>query len=470
MRAGTAAAIGVLATVAVVATAAAILLAIYTFSSSSHTASSLTTTTAPPVIATTLPTTTSEAPGLSSVVTLTTAAPTTTVVLPAVDISLAAATTAVPEPTSTTTTPTHATTSTATTRHVAVASSTADGCDIGASIPRVLESVLQVITDSGVGTAFYMGHGLFVTAAHVVAGDYEEEVMLRSGDHTLWARVQHYDLPADVAVLYVAAQPIPPLEWAPSSSLTPGAPVAVVGYPHGVTGTASVTDGRLSRIAEYPGGVTFLQTNAEANPGNSGGPVVDACGQVVGVVTSKLVSVDIEGISYAVAAATAKDRIAHLLESGGWGVPSDVPKWYEWASAHTSCMTNEEKLWLHRVSRELDWTAELRANMREILELAAEGDSRRLVTADPTWQQALEIIAVDFYYPANSILEAPAPGGLGAHYHLLEGTVRTFHDFASKMYQSTNSDLGATGDALSILDFDALNHWVDSIEQYCDQG
>jgi len=280
------------------------------------------------------------------------------------------------------------------------------------AVPRVAESVVQVVTDQGTGTAFFMGDifgyggGTFVTAAHVVAS--EDVVALRTPTGRFEAEVLGYDTTVDVAYLQTTTWPsMTALEWADTGALTDYAAVAVVGFPSGVTGMPSVTAGRLSRIAVYPGNITFLQTDAASNPGNSGGPLITACGDVAGVVISKLVGLRIEGIAYAVAASTVKDAET-LLRS--WLPPHN--SLHDWQPGHTACMTAEETAWLLEISKPLDWLAHLERAFIGLINMAA-GEGWALVENDPTWQQAAIIAAHRFDDPARQALELlPAPGAL----------------------------------------------------------
>ena len=88
-----------------------------------------------------------------------------------------------------------------------------------------------------------------------------------------------------------------------------GAEALVIGYGRGQrTLVAGVTRGIVSeRFVEN--GETFIRTDAPANPGDSGGPLLNICGEVIGIVQEKLVDVAIEGVTYALSA----DSVRALL-------------------------------------------------------------------------------------------------------------------------------------------------------------
>lgn len=150
---------------------------------------------------------------------------------------------------------------------------------------RILRSVFTVQTSRGLGAAFAGwnedGSLFLVTADHVVAGAGESMTVERKG--ASWgARVVARDTANDLAVLRVSGQPAgaAPLWQKPQENRPrPGDELLLVGSPYGLAGT--VTTGIVSRVAP-----TLIQTDAAANPGNSGGPAVDGQGHVVGVLVS----------------------------------------------------------------------------------------------------------------------------------------------------------------------------------------
>jgi S1-C subfamily serine protease len=150
---------------------------------------------------------------------------------------------------------------------------------------RVLKSVFTVDTDAGLGAGFAGwvedGQLYVVTAAHVVAG-IGQKVTLERENGSWAAEVVERDRGRDLAVLRVEGKPVgaKPL-WQRPSRNTPrvGDTLVLVGSPFGLGGT--VTSGVVSRV-----GAREIQTDAAANPGNSGGPAVDRMGRVVGVLVA----------------------------------------------------------------------------------------------------------------------------------------------------------------------------------------
>ena len=191
-------------------------------------------------------------------------------------------------------------------------------CTFEQTMSRVSPSVFQVVTDRGIGTAFYVGDSEFLTAYHVVEG--ADTIRLQNSRRSLQGvRIVGIDVAADVAILRASRTDILPMNLGDDETLGPGARVAVLGYPLFETGgTASITSGLLSArwTDREHDNVFYLQTDAAANPGNSGGPMITACGDVVGLVVSKISAEGVEGISFAVSATALKTAVARARANG----------------------------------------------------------------------------------------------------------------------------------------------------------
>ncbi len=198
---------------------------------------------------------------------------------------------------------------------------------------HVVASTVKVTTPTVTGSAFYVGNGQFVTAGHVVE-DRPSRITLSNEHVFLTARlVGFYNFDnGDVALLAASAASLTALEWA--GTLTIGSDIAIAGYPEALGTTASWTRGTVSRLF-MAGGISYIQTDAASSPGNSGGPLVDACGRVAGVVSSSYIGErGSEGLHFAVAEPTLGQKLVALGLTGyeiapGGGVPDDVAEYVD---------------------------------------------------------------------------------------------------------------------------------------------
>ncbi len=187
-----------------------------------------------------------------------------------------------------------------------------------ADLVRVITpSVVRVHSSTGSGTGFiYDSTGLAITNAHVIDSGTHVEVEFEG--HILGARVLGRDDLADLAVVRLLSQKetYPTVSLARSSQIHPGEDIVVIGYPAGdvLVGSATVTRGIVSSKGRFES-VSYLQTDAAINPGNSGGPMISYDGEVVGVVSSKLLQHGgdvVDGIGFAIDICEFTSRISQL--------------------------------------------------------------------------------------------------------------------------------------------------------------
>ena len=189
------------------------------------------------------------------------------------------------------------------------------GCNFTDATTAVFASTFQVITSNGSGTAFYIGNGEFLTAAHVVDGG--GRIQLRTQAQRLTATLVGLDGQSDLALLRADGTGLTALPFADHDALRPGQTLGVPGVAEDFAsrpGRPSVSSGVLSKIVER-NGVTYIQTSAETNPGNSGGALFTGCGEIVGVIHGGFEEDGgrrIEGINYAVALPTIWEQLPHL--------------------------------------------------------------------------------------------------------------------------------------------------------------
>ncbi len=175
-------------------------------------------------------------------------------------------------------------------------------CDFANYATAAIDAVWQVRAEQSLGTAFHLGHSSerswWLTAEHVIRGS--ESIRLTNDNRSLSARVVTADRAKDIAVLSTPTSTAAHLQLGGLSTAKPGSNIFAVGYPLFVASTPSVSRGIVSRLLDDPQTGQVLQTDAAVNPGNSGGPMLNACGQVLGMVVSKAAAAGSEGINYSV--------------------------------------------------------------------------------------------------------------------------------------------------------------------------
>jgi len=194
---------------------------------------------------------------------------------------------------------------------------------IDAALARVMPAVVRINTRDGLGTGFLVSGNLVVTNHHVIEGSEQDAIgiLLHDGRVTT-ARAVHYEEHPDIAVLKLEEQldDMPRgLKFADMSKARPGLLVLSVGHPGGLDNSISM--GIISAVGR-PGGHLneyFLQTDAAINTGNSGGPLVNLKGEIVGINTIKLRSVggqQMDGISFALAGNIASRIVKDIQQRG----------------------------------------------------------------------------------------------------------------------------------------------------------
>jgi S1-C subfamily serine protease len=156
----------------------------------------------------------------------------------------------------------------------------------------VRSSVVRVVNErSGgrysVGSAYAVASGdLLITNEHVVNGAVGLSVVLVDG-RQLPARVLRADEGRDLALLHVPGVTLTPVRFSQGPAPAPGQPVLAVGFPQSAAPTLepTLTSGRIT-MNVVSNGATFYQTNVPAGVGNSGGPLLTPCGEVIGTVSS----------------------------------------------------------------------------------------------------------------------------------------------------------------------------------------
>ncbi|MHB8572880.1 MAG: S1C family serine protease [Candidatus Dormibacteria bacterium] len=193
-----------------------------------------------------------------------------------------------------------------------------------AVVRSVLPAVVQIETDSGLGSGIVFDtQGDIVTNAHVVSGATTVKVTTSSG-HTQTGQVVGSYVPDDIAVVKVDPSGLTVANFGDSSQMQVGYIVLAIGNPLGLQ--SSVTAGIVSAVARTvseDNGATLpdtIQTSAEINPGNSGGALVNLQGEVIGIPT--LAAGDPQmggaaaGIGFAIPSNLVKDIAGQIVKNG----------------------------------------------------------------------------------------------------------------------------------------------------------
>lgn len=177
-----------------------------------------------------------------------------------------------------------------------------------------------------VGTCFVVKHNdkkIIITNNHVIENLENIKIAFESSLQSYHVIVSRANKKSDIAVLeYVDSSDdftdIPALEWGDSTQLQHGDPVMAIGHPLGKSFTVST--GIVSHPGRYndPGYGSVIQTDTAINKGNSGGPLFNDRGRVVGI-NSFIISSNGGGqigINFSISSATAKNMVAQLYEYG----------------------------------------------------------------------------------------------------------------------------------------------------------
>lgn len=164
-------------------------------------------------------------------------------------------------------------------------------------------------------------NGYILTNAHVIGdGEYDKISVSLIDGSTTEGKVLWYDTTLDLAVVKVDKTGLPAVELGDSDELMVGEPTVAIGNPMTLDLERTVTQGvvsGLNRSITFDNGTTIkplIQTDASINSGNSGGPLFNAEGQVIGINTAKMTSA--EGLGFAIPINTAKSILEQIIGGG----------------------------------------------------------------------------------------------------------------------------------------------------------
>ncbi|MCF0138284.1 MAG: trypsin-like peptidase domain-containing protein [Oscillospiraceae bacterium] len=217
---------------------------------------------------------------------------------------------------------------------------------------RCTPSVVSVKAKKESGGGYSWGSGIvasadgyIITNTHVIEECVSAEIGLTDGS-TYEARLVGADSVSDIAVLKIDAQGLTPAVFAAADSVSVGDVAVAIGNPLGEAYRLTMTNGIISakdRSVNYNGtAMNLLQTNAAINGGNSGGPLFNERGQVVGITNMKMISAisGIEGIGFAIPTDTVQSVVASIMRDGAvygrssigivvGAVPKNIAEYYD---------------------------------------------------------------------------------------------------------------------------------------------
>ena len=204
----------------------------------------------------------------------------------------------------------------------------AEGLSLQEIYRQCIVSVVSITSSSGSGTSTGTGvilseDGYIVTNYHVIEGGTRITVLLHD-DREFSAWIVGSDPATDLAVLKIEADDLTGATFGDSDVLQVGDSVAAIGDPLGIEYRGTMTNGIISAInrnMNIDGRLmNLIQTNAALNSGNSGGPLINSHGQVIGINTVKIGAftdkAGVEGIGFAIPSATVTDIVNQIIEMG----------------------------------------------------------------------------------------------------------------------------------------------------------
>ena len=192
------------------------------------------------------------------------------------------------------------------------------------NIPSVVSITASTLGTTATGTGVVLsGKGYLVTNYHVIE-DAQRLTVRLTDERELEAAVVGTDPVSDLAVLYIRAENLTAAQFGDSDALRVGDTVVAIGDPLGVELRGTMTNGIVSAINRDVSvngrTMNLIQTNAALNSGNSGGPLINSMGQVIGINTMKIGafadSSGVEGLGFAIPSATVQEIVNQLLTQG----------------------------------------------------------------------------------------------------------------------------------------------------------
>ncbi len=192
------------------------------------------------------------------------------------------------------------------------------------TLEAAMRATVTVLTNRGSGSGFLVSANGFVVSNHHVVEGATRIIVADSNGKKTTAEVIAFNASRDLAILKLSEGPWAPLQLGDIDAVKIGEPVYAIGSPGGLENTVlqqTVTRGVVSGIRDFTSEananikVEYIQTDAAINSGNSGGPLVDEAGKVIGVNTLKIVGRGIEGLNFAISVNEIKKLFFRYLSN-----------------------------------------------------------------------------------------------------------------------------------------------------------
>lgn len=210
---------------------------------------------------------------------------------------------------------------------------------IGFDAENAYESIFVIYSGNSLGSGFAIGENCIITNAHVIENQ-ESILVMTYGGEKYQASLLGFNEDEDIAVLMVKNVSFPYLPVADTSTMKTGDDIYAIGAPKGMAYT--LTKGSISAKERVIAKQSYIQIDAAINEGNSGGPLLNDAGQVLGMNTLKMS--DSEGIGLAVPIT----RICNYLEELGLvlnaegNIPEKIERPEESSSNFSTDNSNED--------------------------------------------------------------------------------------------------------------------------------
>lgn len=191
-------------------------------------------------------------------------------------------------------------------------------CNEVASANLAKKATVLIKTEDGGGSGFFIDSNIIVTNNHVVEDIRKVKISLPDGLETT-GEVIGWDNKADIALIKSATNNPVFLRWR-FTNLKAGESIEAIGFPYNTEpsfkGDASITKGILSAYRKGLNNIEYVQTDTSINPGSSGGPIIDKCGNIIGVSDS-IITIEerTTPVSYGIAKSSAQKSVENIISN-----------------------------------------------------------------------------------------------------------------------------------------------------------